>query len=394
MGVLMRATFCPPSSSDSPPNDSPPKNEPENGPENGSESEPESSLENSVERWPDTPFGPVPSWPASLKTALSICINSHFPMVVWWGKDFRLLYNDAFIPILGDRHPQALGQPAQSVFSESWHIIGPQLNSVFETKKANRADNLLIPVLRSGYLEESYYTYSYSPLLTKAGTVKGVFTIINETTKQVIGDRRLMTSTRLAAQAPQAQTSEEMYRAIIDILSDNPTDIPFAALYRLNPAKTKAILCGQVAAAEIGAEIGNVPLLPVIDFDQTDPWQFETVLHAQQAITIQNLPDMCGSVPSGLFGLPVMQVRVLPIRAASLNSVAGLLVMGLNPARPIDTDYVLFCDLLASNIASRFASVDSQRIQHALEVSEDKFQTLFRVRCCWYFVWQYRWRCE
>ncbi|NJM96699.1 MAG: hypothetical protein HC800_05440 [Phormidesmis sp. RL_2_1] len=125
--------------------------------------------------WQETPFGPVSDWPISLQTTVSICVNSRFPMTIWWGADFCLLYNDAFQMILGDRHPQALGQPAKSVFAESWHIIGPQLNKTFTTGMADREEDLLIPVMRAGYLEESYYTYSYSPIFLEDGKVGGVF---------------------------------------------------------------------------------------------------------------------------------------------------------------------------------------------------------------------------
>ncbi len=334
--------------------------------------------------WQSTSFGEVSTWSASLKTAVSICLNSHFPMVVWWGESFRLLYNDAFCPILGDRHPQALGRTAQSVFPESWHIIGPQLSGVFETRSANREENLLIPALRAGYLEESYYTYSYSPLLTKAGKVSGVFTVINETTKQILSERRLVTSTRLAAHAnpesDEIQTPEEIYQSIIKTLSENPIDIPFAALYRLNPAKTQAVLCGKT-----GGEVDNILPPQVIDFDQQiDPWQFESVLHSRKAITIEDLPSQLGAnsvaaVPSGLFDLPVTEARAMPIRALGLKSIAGMLVVGINPARRLDADYIAFLDLMASHITSwinnAIANTQSQHTQQALKISEERFKS-------------------
>ena len=313
-------------------------------------------------------------------------------MAVWWGEDFRLLYNDAFCPILGDRHPQALGCTAQSVFPESWHIIGPQLNSIFETRSANREENLLIPALRSGYLEESYYTYSYSPLLIKAGKVNGVFSLVNETTKQVLSERRLVTSTRLAAQivpeSDEIQTTEEIYQSIIKTLSENLIDIPFAALYRLNPAKTQAVLCGQTGGQTGGqtdSGIGNALLPRVIDFDQQiDPWQFESVLHSRKAITLEDLPTrfdpgLVTAMPRGLFDLPVAEARVMPIRALGLKSIVGMLVVGINPARRLDADYAAFLDLIASHITSRInnaiASAQSQRTEQALKISEERFKS-------------------
>ncbi|MGB3297452.1 MAG: PAS domain S-box protein [Phormidesmis sp.] len=332
-------------------------------------------------------FGPIASWPALLKTVASICLSSHFPMVVWWGDDFRLLYNDAFIPVLGDRHPKALGQPAQAVFAESWHIIGPQLQGTFKTKTASREENLRIPALRFGYLEESYYTYSYSPLLTKKGEVKGVFTVINETTKQVLSERRLATSSRLAQQSeaqlemqPEgSQTIEEVYQSIIKTLSANPADIPFIALYRLNPAKTQALLCGR---SQLDA--GAILFPPVMSFDgDQDPWQFESVLHSRRSRLLEDLPARFGTSPSnlpkGMFDLPVTRARVMPLYATGLKSIWGLLVVGINPARQISADYASFLDLIASHVASRvnsaIARADSQRTQQALKISEERFKS-------------------
>ncbi len=340
-----------------------------------------------------TSLGAFSTWSAALKTAVSICLNSQFPVIVWWGEDFRLLYNDAFCPILGDRHPQALGCTAQSVFPESWHIIGPQLNSVFKTQSANRAENLLIPSLRSGYLEESYYTYSYSPLLTKSGKVSGVFTIINETTKQILSERRLVTSTQLADQAEpesdEIQTTEEIYQSIIKTLSENPIDIPFAALYWLNPAKTQAVLCGQTGSqtgSQTNGQTGGHILLPqVIDFaQQIDPWQFELVLHSRKAITMEDLPSRLSpssvtAIPSGLFNLPVTEAQVMPIRALGLKSIVGMLIVGINPARRLDADYTAFLELMASHITSRInnaiANAQSQSTQQALKISEERFKS-------------------
>ncbi len=325
------------------------------------------------------PLGTIANWPSSLKTAVSICLNSCFPMVVWWGTDFRLIYNDAFRPILGsDRHPQALGQPAQSVFTESWHIIGLQLKRIFVTKQADQEKNLLIPVRRAGYLEESYYTYSYSPLLDEAGEVSGIFTVINETTKQILSERRLSTSTQLAAKASalaasvadESQTKEEMYEGIIKTLSENPADIPFAALYRLNSAKNQAVLCGRSPAA---AE--DIWLPEQMDFTQRDPWRFETVLHSREAIVLQDLPQRFGTVPKGVFDLPVTGARVMPVRALSLTGLAGLLIVGLNPARQMDEEYESFLDLLTGHIASALANANNRSTEKALRISEERFRS-------------------
>ena len=320
--------------------------------------------------WGQSPLGPISEWPSSLTTAVSICLNARFPMVIWWGDEFRLLYNDAFQPILGDRHPQALGQPAATVFTESWHVIGPQLTELVDTKTANRMEDLLIPVFRAGYLEESYYTYSYSPLLNKKGAVGGVFTVIIETTKQILSDRRLAMLTDLSSRSGDAKTVDEVYRLTVEILACNPADIPFAALYQLNTAKTQAILCGQTPT-----EGGTLPLPPVINMAAADPWKFESVLHTQSALTIEDLPGRFGAVPTGTFALPVNQARVLPVRALRRRNLTRLLIVGINPACRLDADYCAFLDLIAERVASAIANTSSQIAEQALKVSEEKLKS-------------------
>ncbi len=120
--------------------------------------------------WAATPLGPVSKWPQSLRTAVGICLSSRYPMVIWWGPDLALIYNDAWVPILGpDKHP-ALGWPGAQVWPEHWHIIGRQLLSVLETGLATFSDDQYLPVKRFGYLEEAYFTYSYSAIRDELGS--------------------------------------------------------------------------------------------------------------------------------------------------------------------------------------------------------------------------------
>lgn len=139
--------------------------------------------------WPTSPLGDPRDWPASLRTACRICLTSRFPMIVWWGEELRFLYNDAYLPLLGSKHP-ALGRPGDQVWSEIWATIGPMLDSVLHTGQATWSEDLLLPMDRHGYWEETYWTYSYSPLHDDDGTVRGVFTAVRDTTEQVVGRRR------------------------------------------------------------------------------------------------------------------------------------------------------------------------------------------------------------
>src|SRR5690348_11373544 len=142
--------------------------------------------------WARSPLGPAAQWPDSLKLAVSILLNSRFPMVIFWGPDFIMLYNDAWRPILGSaKHPMALGKAGIEIWPEIWHIIGEQLGSVLTQGEATWSEDLLLPVDRYGYVEEAYFTYSYSPIKAADGRIGGVFTAVSETTERVLGERRI-----------------------------------------------------------------------------------------------------------------------------------------------------------------------------------------------------------
>ncbi len=159
--------------------------------------------------WSQTSFGAVSTWPDSLKTAVAICLTSRFPMVLWWGPDLLMLYNDAWRPVLGRTKHPAIAKPGREVWPEVWHIIGPMLEAVLTTGQATWQDNQLLMLDRNDYLEEAYFTYSYSPIYLSDGTVGGAFSAVSETTGRVIGERRLRVLRDLGAQARLAKTVDE-----------------------------------------------------------------------------------------------------------------------------------------------------------------------------------------
>ncbi len=164
--------------------------------------------------WSKTALGKAETWPGSLKAATSIMLDSSFPMFVWWGKkELTSLYNDAYAEILGNKHPSALGQPANETWAEVWDSIGPLVEQVFETGKPVLKKNLRFFMNRHGYEEETYFTFSYSPLRDEAGSVVGLFCVVTETTDEIMARQRLEESEQrfrnLADTAP-------MYIAVAD----------------------------------------------------------------------------------------------------------------------------------------------------------------------------------
>ena len=122
--------------------------------------------------WSRTPLGPVEQWPQSLQTSVSTCLDCAFPIVLWWGPDLAILYNDEYRQLLGPKHPVALGQPGLKVWSEIADVIGPMLSQVYERGEATRSRDLLLHIDR-GYPEEAYFSFSYSPIHGENGKVGG-----------------------------------------------------------------------------------------------------------------------------------------------------------------------------------------------------------------------------
>src|SRR5947207_17539 len=200
--------------------------------------------------WSATPLGPVERWPLTLRSALSVCLDSALPMMIWWGPELVTLYNDAYRPMLGSRkHPGALGRPGRECWLDIWNVIEPMLEGALWRGKATFSDDLLLPLDRHGYREECYFTLSFSPIRDEAGRVHGVFTTAAETTQRVLGERRLRTLRDLALRGMEARTTGQASETAVRTLAANPGDIPFALLYLLEADGKRARLAGATGVA-------------------------------------------------------------------------------------------------------------------------------------------------
>ncbi len=287
--------------------------------------------------WASTPVGPREAWPQSLRTSVSICLASRFPILIWWGPELIKIYNDAYATVIGAKHPHALGAPGREVWPEIWDIIGPMLDQALHEAKATWSDDQLLMLNRYGYPEECYFTFSYSPILDESGGVGGIFTAVFETTSRVIGERRLDTLRRLAARAGEATTVEEACRNAAEIFEANPSDVPFAALY-LRRARGR----GERVCA-----VGTSSLPDTIDIDAP--------------------PAFDGAV-------------TLPLHVPGEDDTSAVSIAGVSPHRPLDDDYRSFLSLAAGHIASAIAKAreyehERQRAEALAEL--DRAKTTF-----------------
>src|SRR5258708_10901522 len=177
--------------------------------------------------WSKTPLGPIESWPQSLRTTVSLCVASNFPISLAWGAHHTQIYNDGYWPICGAKHPDSTGQD----FSECWASAWPVIGEAFERALAGETsylENQRMFLDRNGYLEETFFTFSFSPIRDETGGVGGLFHPVTDTTAKMVGERRTRALRDLAARAGKAQTSEEAFAVAAQTMSEYDLDLPFA----------------------------------------------------------------------------------------------------------------------------------------------------------------------
>ena len=212
--------------------------------------------------WSRTPLGPVGRWPDELRVAVDICLSSRFPMFVWWGPELINIYNDAYVPMLGERHPAALGRPARATWDEIWPVIGPQAEAVIARGESTWNERVRLVIARNGYPEDTYFTWSYSPIRDAAGAVRGLFCAVTEETERVRveADRdRLAAQRQLALDAARMgwwhydpatrnATFDRRYAEIVGVAgSQRPND---EILRRLHPDDLPAVWAKVEAALD------------------------------------------------------------------------------------------------------------------------------------------------
>ncbi|UZD93777.1 response regulator [Pseudomonas corrugata] len=139
--------------------------------------------------WASTPLGLPAQWPDVLKTTVALSLASHFPQAIVWGPDLIMLYNDAFVPILGNK-PDALGRRFDEVWREAWSEIGPIVQAAFDGQ-ATYIENFPLVIERGEGPEQAYFTFCYSPIRDQFGKVVGMLDTVTETTSTVFMNQRL-----------------------------------------------------------------------------------------------------------------------------------------------------------------------------------------------------------
>jgi PAS domain S-box-containing protein len=303
--------------------------------------------------WSRTAVGPVASWPQSLKTIVRVMLTSRYAMWMGWGADLTFFYNDAYRPTLGVKHQWALGAPTARVWKEIWPDIGPRAEAVLRTGVATWDEGLQLFLERSGYAEETYHTFSYSPVPDDDGTVGGMLCVVTEDTERTIGDRRLGLLRELASDLPTTHSEGELFAKVAQRIGSRCHDLPFTLVYLFDPATGDAEL-----ACSAGARAGSTLAPARIQRDAVaGRWPAADVQRGATRIVIDALPAEGDDLPETVWGKPPQKAVVVPIAEQGRDAPAGFLVAGLNPFRPFDAAYSGFVDLVAGQVAAGLANV-------------------------------------
>ena len=323
--------------------------------------------------WEATPLGSPAHWPQSLRTCVRIILTSRQPMFVWWGRDLINIYNEAYIDIVGGKHPWAFGEKAQIVWNEIWEQVGPRAAACMDENRGTYDEALLLIMHRNGYPEETYYTFSYSPVPGDEGGTAGIICANTDDTQRIVGTRELSTLKDLGKALIDCKSDRDVFGVTMSVLQMNEYDFPFAFFLRggdNDPSTYDVIHTGNCS---------QEPPALTVNGDSAFEKELREVRETRRASTVptQMVKDWCGPVPIGAWSVEPNQTLISPVL---LSGVYGFLVIGLNPYRQLDDRYGSFFQLVLDQVTTALSNVHNlaQEKRRAEALAEiDRAKTAF-----------------
>ena len=312
--------------------------------------------------WSQTALGAPGTWSPSLRLMVPFVLANRFPLLLWWGPDYIQIYNDAYVPIPGAKHPRAMGVPARECWSEIWDVLKPLIDSPYQGGESTWMEDLELELHRHGFLEETHFTVAYSPVpdeSTEDG-IGGVLATVHEITEKVIGERRggILRDLGVA----EAKSDVEACAAASAVLAQHPKDIPFALIYLLDPDGRTLRL---VSRTGIDSTLAG-PICIDLDAEESGVrWPLAAALRNGQLETVGASPDT---------------VAVVPIKSNIAHKPAGALVVGISPRLRLDKLYAGFLELVSARIATTVANArayEEERRRAAALAEIDRAKTAF-----------------
>ena len=292
--------------------------------------------------WSATPLGPVGGWPQSLRTCIRIMLTSQQPIWIGWGKALINLYNDPYRAITGGKHPWALGKPASLVWKDIWREIGPMLQRVMEKGEGTYVESRLLIMERNGYPEETYYTFSYTPVTGEEGGTAGMICFNSDDTERRQGERQMRTLMQLGGRVKDPRSTQDVFSRTLRVLRKNPQDFPFVQFR----------LVGEEAELFVECE--------------------RAITHRKPQV-VEVMDQRVADMTKGAWEISPHTGVVVPIFHPATREAYGYLVVGINPYRLPDEKYIGFISLVADQIIGSLADL------HALEVERERAEALMEI---------------
>ncbi|MDS4068466.1 MAG: ATP-binding protein [Candidatus Competibacter sp.] len=325
--------------------------------------------------WSRTPLGPIASWPPGLRTTVSLALNSNFPISLAWGPRHTQIYNDGYWPICAAKHPTSMGQDFTECWASAWPAIGAAFASARAGTPAFLEDQRMF-LDRLGYLEETFFTFSFSPIRDESGQVAGLFHPVTETTGKMVGQRRTRVLRDVAERAVRARSLDEGLALAAQTLAEAALDLPFVLFYKLDKEGRTAHL-----AACSGLEPGGPASPAMVDLRRdTAGWPLAQVAGDASAVLVEDVPDRFPGLVCGPYPESIRSAFVRAITLPGHEQPACVLVAGASPRLPLNEAYRAFFELLAAAVATVIANAvayeaERQRAEALAEI--DRAKTAF-----------------
>lgn len=308
--------------------------------------------------WSATPLGPIETWPQSLRTTVSLCLASNFPINLIWGPHHVQIYNDGYRPICAAKHPKSLGEDYTKTWATAWEILDDAFQRAL-SGETSYLENRRMFLDRNGYLEETFFTFSLSPIRDESGEIGGLFHPVTETTLQMLSQRRTRSLQDLASRTSQAKNEQEACALAAEALADNQLDLPFTLIYLVNQETGQPKLA---ASAHLPQATTNIE------------WPFAEATRAGTTLEITPLPE---PIPSGPYPESPHRALLIPILIAGLEGPAGFLVAAVSPRLPFTDEYRGFIDLAAATLTAaivnaRAYEAERKRAEKLAELDQAK----------------------
>ena len=296
--------------------------------------------------WAATPLGPIGSWSPTLRTTIGLCLASNLPISLAWGPGHVQIYNDGYWPICGEKHPHSMGQGFRECWASAWPVIGDAFEGALQGE-TSFLENQRMFLDRNGYLEETFFTFSFSPIRDETGGIGGLFHPVTDVTSRMLDERRTRALLELAARTANAQSAEGALGLAAKSLAECDRDLPFSLYYLLDRGRREARLI-----ASTGLSPGTRASPSLLDLDASDgtDWPVARVARSGQAEQIDDLVARFGPIACGPYLESPKSAFVLPIHPAGGKGPIAIWIAGVSPRLPMKEPYRAFCALVANGI--------------------------------------------